>query len=303
MLPQFPDFKKLEITDKLETEKITSQYPPYSDFNFISLWDYDIHKLAEISTLNNNLILKFTDYITNKPFYTFIGKYSPKETIDELLKLARKNNLENCLKLIPEDNIKNDIDSLRNYYQIDEDRDNFDYIYSIQDWAELSWSKFHTKRHESTHFISTYQNSKFTKLDLSNEKIQQQINNLFLVWSKQKKSSQDTENELNAIKNLFIAAKHYNYLALGVYIEENLIAFSVCELLPDKYAMSHFGKVDYSYKGLFSYLKHMTATELFNLDYKYLNLQQDMGIEGLRSSKEMWHPVGFLKKYIITPNE
>ncbi len=39
MLPQFPQFKPLELTDKSDIEAITKQHLPYSDFNFVSLWN------------------------------------------------------------------------------------------------------------------------------------------------------------------------------------------------------------------------------------------------------------------------
>ena len=42
MLPEFPQFKKLELSDKEEVEKFTSKFPPYSDFNFVSMWSWDI---------------------------------------------------------------------------------------------------------------------------------------------------------------------------------------------------------------------------------------------------------------------
>ncbi len=34
MLPQFPQFKPLELTDKEDIENFTKNFPPYSDFSF-----------------------------------------------------------------------------------------------------------------------------------------------------------------------------------------------------------------------------------------------------------------------------
>jgi len=42
MIPEFPQFKNLELTDKIDVEKFTSKFPPYSDFNFVSMWSWDI---------------------------------------------------------------------------------------------------------------------------------------------------------------------------------------------------------------------------------------------------------------------
>jgi hypothetical protein len=71
MIPQFPSFKKLTPDDREEIETITHEHDPYSDFNFSSMWAYNTEEDFEISRINNNIIIRFQDYITNKRFYSF----------------------------------------------------------------------------------------------------------------------------------------------------------------------------------------------------------------------------------------
>ena len=49
MLPTFPEFKPLELSDKNDVENFTSKFPPYSDFNFVSMWCWDIKEEMRIS--------------------------------------------------------------------------------------------------------------------------------------------------------------------------------------------------------------------------------------------------------------
>lgn len=42
MLPEFPQFKNLELSDEEEIERHTHKFLPYSDFNFVSMWSWDI---------------------------------------------------------------------------------------------------------------------------------------------------------------------------------------------------------------------------------------------------------------------
>ena len=104
MLPVFPNFKNLEISDKEDIEYITHQFPPYSDFNFVSLWAWNTQGKIEISQLNNNLVVKFQDYLDNNYFYSFIGMHDVLTSIEKLLSASKAKGFGEELKLIPENN-------------------------------------------------------------------------------------------------------------------------------------------------------------------------------------------------------
>ncbi len=53
MLPKFPNFKKIELSDRKDVENITSRFPPYSDFNFSSLWAWDLEGEMGLSILSS----------------------------------------------------------------------------------------------------------------------------------------------------------------------------------------------------------------------------------------------------------
>ena len=73
MIPEFPQFKPLTLSDKEGIERITQKYPPYSDFNFMSMRSWDIKGKIKISKFNNNLVARFTDYLKGNPFFSFLG--------------------------------------------------------------------------------------------------------------------------------------------------------------------------------------------------------------------------------------
>jgi len=85
MIPTFPKFKSLELSDRAEVERFTSRHPPYSDYNFTSLWCWDIYERVLLSQLDGNLIVRFTDDATGEPFYSFFGYNTASST-----KLAEK---------------------------------------------------------------------------------------------------------------------------------------------------------------------------------------------------------------------
>ncbi len=135
-IPLFPDLRKLEVTDKNLIENFTNRYLPYSDYNFASLWCYNVNDDIEISQLHGNLVVKFSDYLTQQPFFSFMGDNNCLETTDILLAYAKSRNLPTELKLIPEEIVKKNPEFFSNFTVV-EDKDNYDYVYSVMEVSKL----------------------------------------------------------------------------------------------------------------------------------------------------------------------
>lgn len=303
-IPIFPKFKNLTIEDKEEIENITKKMPPYSDYNFASLWSYNVKNDIVISKLYQNLVVRFRDYISHQQFYSFLGRNKVKKTIDALLNHAKRENVLSKLKLIPEDNIL-DNPKLSNFFQITQDRDHFDYVFLTEELSKLEGSKFTKKRNKLSNFLKKNPHIYLNLVDLMDPKNHKDIISLFLTWGNNKaKHQKDTDNELIALKRLLEHAKFLDLYCLGIFTNsKQLIGFSITELLQQKYSILHFTKADSSYVGIFEFIYKSTAEELYRKKYEYINREQDLGIPGLRESKISWRPIKFLKKYIISPKD
>lgn len=298
-MPIFPTFKKLELADKTLITTFVNQYPPYSNFNFVNLWNWNIREDREFSFLGSNLVLKFTDYISNERFMTFLGRTSPAETISVLLEYARlwcsveplRSVPEICLPHQPEETII-----------IDAERDNHDYVYSLSNISRLKGHKFRAHRNSINRFQKLYPKCEIKALELTSPSNRRQIVQLWKIWSNY--STQDRrhfENELIAIERLMNASHLLETLTFGFYVENRLVGFTVNEVIQSDFAMGHFGKADPTVVGIYKYMERETAKRLLALGCKFINNQQTLGIPGLRFAKENWHPVSFLKKYRIRP--
>ena len=65
--------------------------------------------------------------------------------------------------------------------------------------------------------------------------------------------------------------------------------------------MIHFIKADKQYEGIYTFLQSRVASEAYKQGYKYINLEQDLGIPGLKKNKLTWQPSKYLKKFIVKP--
>lgn len=292
--------KKLELSDRGEIERVVSKYPAYSDYNFVSMWSYDTDHLIEVSTLNENLVLRFQDYIDLKLFYTFLGTNQTDDTALRLLGSAQTTDMKPYLKMIPETSVK---DLLENeLFEVTEDRDDFDYIIRARDFVEMPGRTYHSKRKEIKKFLEQFgEKAHLEAIDISDVTIQAEIIELFCFWIETfDKNPTESEHELRAIQKLFEAADTFTLYSFGVRIDGKLVGYIIVDITHGGYAVLEFGKWDLRLRGLGEFLQHAVIRELLERGCEYINYEQDLGIEGLRRAKTLCYPAFFLKKYRIS---
>lgn len=109
------------------------------------------------------------------------------------------------------------------------------------------------------------------------------------------------ENEFKALKKLFNGVYKRKFHAVVLRINGSLIAFDTYEYLKEGFILGHIIKILKGYKGAEEIMFHKIASECLPQGYKYFNVQDDLGIEGLRQHKLNLHPAFFIKSYIISP--
>jgi uncharacterized protein len=299
MIPQFPNFKKIEISDQKILQKFTDKFQPYNDFELMSLWTYNKGDKNSFSILDDNLVIKIQDFITGNFLYSFIGINNIKDVTAKLIKRSKEEDLGSKLYLIPEINIKSSPD-LEKYFSIKEDPDSFEYILSVQELSELKGHKYQDKRNMVNRFVRSYSEHTVRPLDLEQKKTKKDIEELFLFWEQKKgKNRTETDIEFTAIRRMFDLVHALRVTGVGIFIGDRLIGFSIFHPVQNNYAILSFEKGDTTYKGIYEYINHCAAKHLKELGVKYINYEQDLGIPGLKKAKMLWRPVFFLKKYII----
>ncbi len=297
MIPEFPIFKPLELADREDVMRYTSVFVPYSDFNFISMWSWDTDYEFQISVLNDNLVVRFMDYISGDPFLSFIGKDKIEDTTRTLLEYADKMQLQQSLRLIPEV----DSSQLEKSFSVQEDRDSFDYLLTVEHMNGFKGNRLRGKRNFLKRCERIY-SPEVRILSIWDEQIKKEILSVVKEWMEERMGEGDIPNakEFAAISKLLNSGAIPNVISIGVYIEGEMKGFVIGEILEGGYAMLHFEKASsVDLVGIYSYLMYSFALELSHRGCKYINHEQDLGDEGLRKHKESLLPT-MLKKYIIT---
>jgi len=300
MIPEFPEFKNLELSDREEIENMTHQFQPYSDFHFITIFCWDIDNTTQISKLNENLIIKQIDCLTCEQFFSFIGINEVSQTINQISNFLKENDLPLIFRWMPEVTV-NCLNGT--HAVITEDRDYFDYIYSVDDFYNATGSKKKKYRKCVNVFKKRYSNIVTTQIDITNNEVKKQIDLLFISWSKKKDIRDDNcefSYEHKALDKLLSSANNFNMLvALGLYDNNELIAFAIEDLSDKIYGSSLFWKANTNYKGIYPYLQKEITNLYRNREIKFMNWESDLGLMSLRASKLSYNPSFFLKKYMI----
>ena len=180
---------------------------------------------------------------------------------------------------------------------IEEKRDLFEYLYKYETLAVMEGSHFKAKRNEIRKFFKTYEGAVIRKInsdDITN------IKKLYKLWVNENEKRQ--VNSQLAYEEIALDRALQNYQELGldgiaIYYNEALIGFVFGTKLNDTVFDYMIEKADSSYTGIFKVLNNEIAKVCCS-GFKYLNLEEDLGEEGLRNSKMMYHPDMLLKKYI-----
>ncbi len=295
-IPLFPDFRPLRSDDRIAVEAFTRNLPPYSDFNFTSLWCWDVFGTGRLAQLNGNLIFRFADYLTGEAFYSFCGDSAVTETAAILIECARREGLSPMLRLLPAESVAA---LYSRGFAIQEDPDNFDYILCLEKMSTFRGKRLRGKRN----FVNRFCRQKHMtvcEMDLTADTVRQ-IELLLLRWADNKSQSvEQTRNEFAAIRRFLACRDRAKFLTIGIFKDDRLIGFSISERLAQGYAMLHFEKADTELVGIYPYIMQETARRLAKCGCCYLNYQQDLGLVGLRQCKRSYQPCSLLKKFQVT---
>ncbi len=300
--PEFPNFIQVDISHKELVKEATSHLPSYSDFNFSSMFSWDTEGVNAISTLNGNLVARFKDYTTDGVFLSFLGTKKLEETISTLLKYGEHQGVKPGLHLIGQHVVDLLDPSFKDTLLIEEDRDSHDYILSVHDLCELRTGLYGTKKRMHNRFIRDHgERSKCAVLDLTTEETRQDIQQTVSAWQKSMhRSEEQTRGELTALERCLDKASELGVEGYGTYYNNRLVAFTLYETLPGHIIMGHFLKADVELEGVFIHLLHNFALHVRSKGIKFMNIEQDLGIEGLRQSKEALKPTELLKKFSVS---
>ncbi|MCX6554571.1 MAG: phosphatidylglycerol lysyltransferase domain-containing protein [Candidatus Aminicenantes bacterium] len=210
---------------------------------------------------------------------------------DMLLREGKSGNFV----LVDQDFVKDNA-SLGDFFHVTIDVDNGDYIYSSQKLVDLAGNKLHKKRNLINQFLALYPDHKCLPLQASDLGACLELSE---KWCRMRTCLEaDFDHETSALKR---ALGHFSALelqGLKISLGGEMAAFSVFSQLSSNMADVHFEKFAPEIKGSGQVINWETA-KFLSAKYKYINREQDLGIQGLRQAKKSYDPEYIVSAYFL----
>jgi hypothetical protein len=314
-LPEFPEFKPLEMSDRLLLQSYFLELQAeISDrcFTNLFLWQdfYDIR----IGRYGDNICIFCASGSTPEKQFFFppLGERGVCECVDACFDYMRSRKYTPVIRRASENFVVRHI-SANDACEVRGDPDISDYIYRTEDMIHLRGRRYHGQRNYIKRFKKKYPRYETEFLDRKNIAECIRFNDqwlqkkLKLVEQKYEKRSVSTADEVVFLKAEVETARkilhHFERLdlrGLAIRIGGAIRAFTVGEKLNRRMALIHIEKCDHGYLGLNQMLTN-SFCQLAWADCEYVNRMEDLGIEGLRRAKQALGPHHMARKFDIFP--
>ena len=174
-------------------------------------------------------------------------------------------------------------------------RGGHDYVYAIDDLADLKGKKYQPKRNHINRFLAEHPDVRI--LPLTDETLAD-AKALADRWYQRRSPEEDAGMELVALNRAFAHWRELGMEGLVMYVGEQVVAMTMGSRLGDDTVDVHFEKADLDYPGAYAVINRAFARHIREKypQVKFLNREDDMGIEGLRKAKLSYYPHHMVEK-------
>ena len=244
--------------------------------------------------------LVFFSQFDRRSIYPFpIGSGDLKPALDVLIEDAHERGIPCYLSGMTKD----DCDLLEQLYpgrfRFHIDRDSFDYIYSIDDLADLKGRKFQKKRNHLNRFLEEHPDFQVLPLDEDTRVAAFCMLQQWYAHRQELDPTMDFHLEKLALERAFAFQIPLEMEGIVIMENQRVLAFAMgSRLSPDTFDI-HFEKGLEDVQGAYNIINREFARYLREKypEVKWLTREDDLGLEGLRAAKLSYNPDRLLEKY------
>ena len=290
------EFQRLRLSEKEAYEKILFACPGRScEYSFANMYLWGRQEAAFFPNC-----VGFFSHFYGKSVYPYpIGTGDRRGVLEAIIRDARERGIPCRIVSMT----KAETEELEQWFPgrflIRTDRDGFDYVYAIDDLADLKGRKFQKKRNHVNRFRAEH--PAYTCAALTSENLDR-AQEMVQRWY-QTRIAEDPHGEY-LLEQVAInrAFRHFQSLGMeGMLLMdgEAVLAVTMGSRLSQDTFDVHFEKAREDVDGAYAAVNQEFARYLRQKfpELQYLNREDDMGLEGLRKAKLSYQPHHFAEKY------
>ncbi len=296
------NFKPVELSDRDIIYKYMSEYGEGScQHSFVSMYSLS-EKYGDAFYEHDNMLYTLRRNLCDENYRVYLapmGDGDRKQAFLNILSDAHRYGKKVRFITLTEQYADFLKEEFSDTFDIEEDRDLAEYIFDTKQMSTFSGGKLQERRREVRAFWNTYQErASVEKITLSDLNEIWEFENKWLDMNKDTHDMESLERESRMIRLQF---EHFDELKLSgvvVRIDGVIRGFGYGTKLSDEYYDAIAEKGDRSVLNIYKILR-MESVKQCAMDCKYVNMEEDLGIAGLREIKNIYRPVFLIKKYMV----
>lgn len=286
------NFRNIEIEDEELIKKYFYKENYFlCEYSFVDIFIWQRAYNTKIAEHNGFLYTKMTEDNVDYFFAPF-GEGDFKAAMEVLFEYTKKRNMPLILISLPPA-IKEKIEqAYPDKFEFEENRNNMDYIYLAEKLANLSGKKLHKKKNHVNKFMKEYE-GRWTYEDLTEDNIKE-------FFSYQVNWCEGNNDFLGELCATSAALRNFTRLKLMggiIRLDGRIIAITLASKPFDDMVIVHIEKADSSINGAYQIINQQFVQHSCS-DVKYVDREEDLGIEGLRKAKMSYYPEILAMNYI-----
>ena len=289
------DFQSLDPKNKEAYDRfLQTDNERGCEYSFVNLFLWGRQRAA---FLHDHVV--FFSQFDRRSVYLFpIGSGDKKKVLDAIMIDAKKRGIPCRLAGLTQD----DCALLERLYpgrlRYHFDRNSFDYIYDINDLSDLAGRKFQKKRNHLNRFRQSYPDHALEPITDENIHLAEKLVEDWYQLRLQENPHADYHMEMAAITKALKMRKELGLEGLLLRDGEKILAMTMGSRLNKDTFDIHFEKALDIADGAYAAINNGFARYLREKypEVRFLNREDDMGLEGLRKAKLSYNPHHMVEK-------
>ncbi|MGD0235346.1 MAG: phosphatidylglycerol lysyltransferase domain-containing protein [Syntrophorhabdales bacterium] len=300
-IPEFPEFKPIEIGDRDALhDRLWAYQPTNSELTFTNLFIWRNHYGFAWSIYKDWLVILGSDPDGEPYVLTPIGPPDRLPVVETLLAwLKHEKGVYRPAVERADQRLVSELQGIP-HFVIEPLRDHFDYVYRTEDLIQLAGGSFRAKRNHINYFLRSY-NCSYEPLDGAHK---QACLDLMETWCVLRRCEDDLSlsSEWEAIREALANFEELNVVGGVLLVHDKVEAFTIGELLNRETVVVHIEKANMEIRGLYAMINQQFCEKEWQ-GVLYVNREQDLGEPGLREAKLSYNPDHFVEKFRIRLSE